>query len=177
MRKSLVAAALATTLLTGCMGQMGLSQLVTKANLSVVDNRYARAGLFMLLSPVYSAAATVDLFLFNTIEFWTGKNIITGKSPAVVDQPVGAIFKVNSKVDSDLTRPPLAKIDAPQVKSAQWLSVEDNAISMQVTYEDGVTQKVHGVRVGEMMHLYIDDVLMGEISQAELQAYAAERMI
>lgn len=36
--------------LGGCMGQMGLSGMVTKGNLSVVDNRYARAGVFMLLS-------------------------------------------------------------------------------------------------------------------------------
>ena len=42
--------------LGGCMGQMGLSGMVTKGNLSVVDNRYGRAGVFMLLSPVYGLA-------------------------------------------------------------------------------------------------------------------------
>ncbi|WP_240182569.1 DUF3332 family protein, partial [Vibrio cholerae] len=27
--------------------------------------------------------STADLFIFNSIEFWTGKNPISGKSPAV----------------------------------------------------------------------------------------------
>ena len=49
--------------LSGCMGQMGLSGMVTKGNLSVVDNRYGRAGVFMLLSPIYGLAATADLFV------------------------------------------------------------------------------------------------------------------
>ncbi|MFZ6044078.1 DUF3332 family protein, partial [Vibrio natriegens] len=66
-----VALSILATTLTGCIGQMGTSQLVTKANLSAVDNRYGRAGLFVLLSPVYGIAATADLFIFNTVEFWT----------------------------------------------------------------------------------------------------------
>lgn len=66
--KAVVIAVLATTL-TGCIGQMGVSKVVTKANLSAVDNRYGRAGLYVLLSPVYGIAATADLFIFNSIEF------------------------------------------------------------------------------------------------------------
>ena len=106
----IAAVAVLVTSLSGCIGQMGTSQLVTKANLSAVDNRYGRAGLFVLLSPVYGLAATADLFIFNTIEFWTGKNPITGKSPAVADQPVDAIFKVNSKLDKSMTTVPLASV-------------------------------------------------------------------
>lgn len=51
--KVAIVIALSTSLLSGCMGQMGASQMVTKGNLSAVDNRYGRAGLFVLLSPVY----------------------------------------------------------------------------------------------------------------------------
>ena len=69
--------------LSGCMGQMGLSSMVTKGNLSVVDNRYGRAGVFVLLSPVYGLAATADLFVFNTIEFWSGTNPIEAGTKTV----------------------------------------------------------------------------------------------
>ncbi len=78
--KIAVAVALGVTTLTGCMGQMGVTQLVTFGNLKAVDNRYGRAGLYILLAPVYGISAAADLFIFNSIEFWTGKNIITGKS-------------------------------------------------------------------------------------------------
>ncbi|QSA20783.1 DUF3332 family protein, partial [Vibrio furnissii] len=48
-RKSLVmamAVGLGISSLTGCMGQMATTGLVTKFNLEVVDNRYGREGLF-----------------------------------------------------------------------------------------------------------------------------------
>ena len=96
---SSIAAVLMTSSLSGCIGQMATSGLVMKANLSVVDNRYARAGLYMLMSPVYGIAASADLFVVNTIEFWTGKNPITGK-PAVADTPAKAVIWRMTKLDN-----------------------------------------------------------------------------
>ncbi|WP_066016978.1 DUF3332 domain-containing protein [Endozoicomonas atrinae] len=141
--KALAVAVFAASL-TGCMGQMGTSAMVTKANLSVVDNRYGRAGLFMLLSPVYGIAATADFFIFNTIEFWTGTNPITGKSPAVVDMPVDAIFKVNHKLDKSMTEVPLDSIT-----SASFKQVDENTVEMQVTYTDGKQAIMRGEKSGE----------------------------
>ena len=78
--KIAIVAALGVTTLSGCMGQMGVNgPSHKKGNLMAVDNRYAREGLFILMSPIYGIASIADLFIFNSIEFWTGKNIITGQ--------------------------------------------------------------------------------------------------
>ena len=98
--------------LGGCMGQMGLSGMVTKGNLSVVDNRYARAGVFMLLSPVYGLAATADLFVFNTIEFWSGSNPVAqrvGKTIEVQGQD-GRYYAVTTLKDGYSIKKPTGEV-------------------------------------------------------------------
>ncbi|WP_261924002.1 DUF3332 domain-containing protein [Shewanella sp. NFH-SH190041] len=157
------------TQLSGCMGQMGLSSMVTKGNLSVVDNRYGRAGIYMLLAPVYGVAATADLFIFNTIEFWTGKNPITGKSPALVDMPVEAIFKVNHKLDRDLTTAPV------KLTQARVSAQSDDRLAMTLTYEDGSEQVMSGQKTGEMVDFYLDNQFIASVSTQELESYVASR--
>lgn len=130
---ALLAGMVASVGLSGCMGQMGLSSMVTKGNLSVVDNRYGRAGVFVLLSPVYGTAATADLFVFNTIEFWSGKNPITGKSPALVDQKLDALIKVNQHPDPSLNKVPLAML--PQgVREVEVSYPDERTAQMEVHY-------------------------------------------
>lgn len=162
------AAVLLTTQLSGCMGQMGLSQMVTKGNLSAVDNRYGRAGLFMLLSPVYALAATGDLVVINSIEFWTGKNPITDKSPAVVDSPVDAIFKVNQHVSDELKTAPV------KLTRAQVNYPDDNTVAMTLDYDDGTTQLLSGRKSGDEVTFFLDDKFVARVSNQELIAYGEQ---
>lgn len=162
-------ALLICTQLTGCMGQMGLSGLVTKGNLSVVDNRYGRAGLYMLMAPIYGIAATADLFIFNSIEFWTGKNPITGKSPALVDTPINSIIKVNDKLDKDLTTAPV------KLTQARMTAVDADTLAMTMTFEDGSQQVMTGRKQGDMVDFFLDGEFIASVSTAELEAYVAER--
>ncbi|MGI2258768.1 DUF3332 domain-containing protein [Shewanella sp. GXUN23E] len=162
-------ALLICTQLAGCMGQMGLSGLVTKGNLSVVDNRYGRAGLYMLMAPVYGIAATADLFIFNSIEFWTGKNPITGKSPALVDTPINSIIKVNDKLDKDLTTAPV------KLTQARMTAIDADTLAMTMTYEDGSEQVMTGRKQGDMVDFYLDGQFIASVSTDELQAYVAQR--
>ncbi|ELR64083.1 hypothetical protein C942_03164 [Photobacterium marinum] len=168
----IAAVAVLVTSLSGCIGQMGTSQLVTKANLSAVDNRYGRAGLFVLLSPVYGLAATADLFIFNTIEFWTGKNPITGKSPAVADQPVDAIFKVNSKLDKSMTTVPLASVKNSDIESASFRQLDDKTLEMTVAYRNGGTAVLRGEKAGEVVNFYLDGEFISAVNLDELSQYA-----
>lgn len=173
MKSKLLAVTIGTLLatqLTGCMGQMGLSQMVTKGNLSAVDNRYGRAGLFMLLSPVYGIAATGDLFIFNTIEFWTGKNPITDKSPAVVDMPVEAIFKINPHVSDELRSAPV------KLTQAQIAYPDEHTVTMTLAYEDGSTQLLSGRKVGEDVDFFLDGAFITRVSNEELVAYSQSRL-
>ncbi|WP_440993319.1 DUF3332 family protein [Cysteiniphilum litorale] len=114
--KTIAVVAILSTLLNGCIGQMGLTKAATGVNLKVVDNRYARAGVYVLASPVYAVTSFLDLFIFNPIEFWTGKNPITGVSPALADTNVNAWIKANEALPKQAAQVPF--------KSAQF-SVQD----------------------------------------------------
>ncbi|MGL4746448.1 MAG: DUF3332 family protein, partial [Shewanella sp.] len=124
----------------------------------------------MLLSPVYGIAATGDLFIFNTIEFWTGKNLITDKAPAVVDMPVEAIFKINPHVSDDLKSAPV------KLTQAQIAYPDDQTVTMTLAYEDGSTQLLSGHKVGNDVDFFLDDAFITRVSNQELIAYSQSRL-
>ncbi|KQA20127.1 DUF3332 domain-containing protein [Vibrio metoecus] len=168
--KMTLVASLGVTSLTGCMGQMAATGLVNKFNLEVVDNRYAREGLFLLLSPVYGLTSTADLFIFNSIEFWTGKNPISGKSPAVVDMPANAIIKVNGQLDRSLTEAPLQTNVLP-IEKATMQQLDEETLQMEVTYVDGSRKVLRGEKGQNDVAFYLDDELLTVVSNQELNAY------
>lgn len=78
---SLLLACFLLTSTTGCIGRMATNGLVMKFNLSVTENKWGRAGVFLILMiiPVYSIASLIDLIVMNSIEFHTGTNPISGQ--------------------------------------------------------------------------------------------------
>ncbi|MGY3884085.1 DUF3332 domain-containing protein [Aeromonas aquatica] len=159
--------------LGGCMGQMGISAMLTKGNLSAVDNRYGRAGVFMLLSPVYAVAATADLFVFNTIEFWSGKNPITGKAPALVDQKADTVIKVNQHLDPALNKVPLAML--PQgVREVEIHYPDEHSAQMEIHYLDGRNSMMRGEMRGELLDIYLDDKLVSTLTEQQLAEMSRE---
>ncbi|MBZ6066682.1 DUF3332 domain-containing protein [Aeromonas schubertii] len=158
--------------MSGCMGQMGLSKMLTEANLKAVDNRYGRAGVYMLLSPVYAFTATADLFVFNTIEFWTGKNPITRKGPAVVDTPIKSVIEVNPHLDPSLNRVPLAS--RSHVEKVDLSYPQPDRARMEVEYQDGRRAVMEGVRRDHYVDLYLDGRKMASLTREEMARYASD---
>ncbi|CAH0992328.1 hypothetical protein SIN8267_02447 [Sinobacterium norvegicum] len=153
-----------TTTMTGCMGQMGLSQQAIGVNLKLIDNRWGRAGFYLLLSPVYGVVGAIDLLIINSIEFWTGTNPITKKSPAVVDTPVEAWMKVDDSLDSSMTDVPLS--------SATLKGGDNNTMSIDFIDADGNEQTVTGIRVDNRVDFYLDGRLIKSATMDELEARA-----
>ncbi|MEZ8194331.1 DUF3332 domain-containing protein [Vibrio cortegadensis] len=161
---------LSASTLTGCMGQMATTGLVSKFNLQLVDNRYAREGVFLLLSPVYGIASVADMFIFNSIEFWTGKNPISGKSPAVVDSKLEAIIKVNSQLDKSLTEAPI-QVNNQWVEDAVMKQIDENTLQMDISYQDGTKQIFRGEKSVGGVNFYLDNELITFVSVQELDVY------
>lgn len=83
-RRTIAATLLGSMLLfsqSACIGQMATSGIVRNFNLSVVDGKWPRWVVFLLLYiiPVYPIAGAIDLIIVNSIEFHTGTNPITDK--------------------------------------------------------------------------------------------------
>lgn len=169
--KVAIVAGLGLTSLTGCMGQMATTGLVSKFNLEVVDNRYAREGMFLLLSPAYGIAGTVDLFVINAIEFWTGTNPLSGKSPAVVDTPTKNYIKVNGSLDSSLTDVPLSNNSG--VDHATMQQIDENTMQMDITYIDGTQKVLRGEKAEDSVAFYLNDEYVTTVSNDELTNYVA----
>jgi hypothetical protein len=93
-------------LLSGCVGSNAITQKVMKFNIEVVDNRYARGGVNFLLAPVYGLSVAGDTLIFNSIEFWAGKNPLNG-SPHMFDSKVDTMYNVNDDLDPSLKEAPL----------------------------------------------------------------------
>ncbi|MGL5336390.1 MAG: DUF3332 domain-containing protein [Enterovibrio sp.] len=165
----LSAAMVLTASLTGCIGQMATSGMLMQGNLKMVDNRYARAGLYMLLSPIYGIAATADLFVFNTIEFWTGTNPLTGKK-AVADAPSSAVIKINDKLDKSLKSAPV-NISAANVKQ-----IDSETLEMSIAYADGSAKVLRGQKEGDNVNFFLDGQYLTTASINEMQEYAQKRI-
>ncbi|MCE7646721.1 DUF3332 family protein, partial [Vibrio fluvialis] len=132
-------------------------------------NRYGREGLFLLLSPVYGIASIVDLFIVNAVEFWTGTNPISGKSPAVVDRPADTMLKVNDKLDSSMTETPLG--NNSEIKDTNWKKIDDNTIEMDVTYLDGQQKTLRGKKTEDGVAFYVNNEYVTTVSNMELENY------
>ncbi len=95
--------------------------------------------------------------------------IITGKSPALVDMPADAVFKINHKLDKDLTTAPV------KLSRASMSAIDDNTLAMTLSYEDGSEQVMLGRKHGEMVDFYLDQQFIASVSIAEMESYVAAR--
>jgi hypothetical protein len=132
-RKVVVGLALAACLL-GCMGNNALRGKALKWNLSAVEGRWSREFLFvgMFIIPIYPLCTILDLFIFNSIEFWSGTNVINGKSP-LVDIP-------KSEVD---------KLGLDHVEVAQVERLSDDRANLYVGFQNGDRVTFDVVRDGD----------------------------
>jgi len=87
MKKLGIAMALAVTV-SGCYGPFNLTrkfyQWQDEAGTSVsgksVDKKWGQEGVFLITGIAYAVTFLGDLVIFNSIEFWGGKNPITAKN-------------------------------------------------------------------------------------------------
>ncbi len=82
MRKSYAALTLAVMVgVSGCYGNFNLTRKVWKWN-GEVGGKWLNEGVFLGLNiiPVYFFATLGDAIVFNSIEFWTGKNPVMAKN-------------------------------------------------------------------------------------------------
>lgn len=67
---------------TGCIGGFNLTRMIYKANLDLHPNKFVQWVVFLvlLILPVYAILVFVDLWVLNSIEFWTGSNPVHAKN-------------------------------------------------------------------------------------------------
>ncbi|AAO08863.1 DUF3332 domain-containing protein [Vibrio vulnificus] len=170
-----VALSVAAMALSGCVGSNAVTGYVMGFNLKAVDNRYARGGLNMLLAPVYGVAIAADYIVFNSLEFWTGKNPLNGK-PHIFDTKMDTYIDVNHQLDKSLTTAPIAPLTNNRIiEQGMMQQIDENTVQMDITYNNGEKAILTGVREGDFVTYYIDGEVVAQTSMDELAAYAQNR--
>lgn len=72
--KTLVALIIGAMTVSSCIGSFGLFNKVLSWNKRATGSKFLNEIIFILISPAYAVCGTVDLFVLNTIEFWSGDN-------------------------------------------------------------------------------------------------------
>ncbi len=169
------AAAVIAASLSGCIGSNAVTGYVMKFNLEVVDNRYARGGVNILLAPVYGLAIAADYIVFNSLEFWTGKNPLNGK-PHIFDSKLDTKFKINDDLDPSLQDAPVAPIsNLRSIETGTMQQIDADTIQMDIVYNNGEKAVLTGVREGKSVSYYIDGQLITTTTITQLEELVATK--
>ena len=127
---SLVLVALSFTVGAGCFGRFAATKAVQKFNLDISEDKWFRECTFVALYivTVYPVCGFLDLFIFNSIEFWNGTNPINGEAALL------------SRAGDTRT------IDAPDGSRATLTLLEDGAIDCRIVAPGGAETKLRLVR-------------------------------
>ena len=158
---------------TGCVGSNAVTGKLMGFNLKVVDNRYARGGINMLLAPVYGVTVLADAIVFNSIEFWAGKNPLNGK-PHIFDSDVKTIYEINDDLAPSLNKAPLkplGKMDhgEKEVYSIKMAPVDEDTLEFHIKYTNGDKVVLRGEKDGDIVTFYLDDNIVTTTTMADLK--------
>lgn len=159
----LAAMLLVTPLVTGCVGSNFTTKKLMEFNVKVVDNRYARGGVNFLLAPVYGFTTLADYFVVNSIEFWTGSNPFDG-TPHIFDSKVETMIDINSDLDPSLHDAPIDPLTSHNIEDSQIRTLDEDTIEMEVTFVDGTSSTVTGVKDGTKVQYFVDGKFVSETS-------------
>lgn len=67
---------LGTVTLNSCIGSFSLFNSVLSWNKKLSNTKIVNELVFLLISPAYAVCGVADLFVLNTIEFWSGEKVI-----------------------------------------------------------------------------------------------------
>jgi len=144
------------TLLSGCVGSNIATSKVLQFNVEVVDNKYARGGVNVLLTPVYALTMTVDLLFFNSVEFWMGESPLNGEKH---------IF------DSESAPYYLVKDSEKTIHSIQAVKVNEHSVDYEIVYTSGEVATLRGDKLGEVVYFYLDGELVASTPIQDLTSY------
>ena len=138
----MMVAALAPSL-GGCFGRFAVTRKVYELNASVHD-RYLRNVVTwaFLIVPVYWVSGVIDLFIFNTIEFWSGHNPVTASERSFQYSRGDEQFNVRAVKNNDLITFTIDRYRGATYQDTLTISTDLATDSSAVVYrQPGVTSR------------------------------------
>ena len=172
MKKFMVNAVIAVSLgamtLSSCIGSFGLTNKVLDWNKGATDNKFINELIFLVISPAYAVCSVADLFVLNTIEFWTGDKVVAnvGKTKNVTGKD-GRLYAIKTlKNGYEITDPEGEKsYFVFDKKNKSWSYSKDGDIRELFSFnEDGSIQAC--LPSGEKMNVSADEYGLYQVRMA-----------
>ena len=172
MKKFMVNAVIAVSLgamtLSSCIGSFGLTNKVLDWNKGATDNKFINELIFLVISPAYAVCSVADLFVLNTIEFWTGDKVVAnvGKTKNVTGKD-GRLYAIKTlKNGYEITDPEGEKsYFVFDKKNKSWSYSKDGDIRELFSFnEDGSIQTC--LPNGEKMNVSADEYGLYQVRMA-----------
>lgn len=98
--KSALIAIAGTTLFSSCIGSYSLFNKLAKWNVNATGNKYLNAIIGVVISPAYGFCMFADAIVLNSIEFWTGDQLLSdvGKTQPLMGTD-GNFYLITTIVD------------------------------------------------------------------------------
>ena len=157
--KSALFLTLGTVTLSSCIGSFGLTNSVLSWNKRATGNNFVNELIFIVISPAYAVCSVADLFVLNSIEFWTGEKVIAevGKTKDVMGKD-GRMYAIKTlKNGYEITDPEGEKsYFVFNKKKKSWSYSKDGDIRELFSFnEDGSIQAC--LPNGEKMNVPADE--------------------
>ena len=172
MKKFMVNAVIAVSLgamtLSSCIGSFGLTNKVLDWNKGATDHKFINELIFLVISPAYAVCSVADLFVLNTIEFWTGDKVVAnvGKTKNVTGKD-GRLYAIKTlKNGYEITDPEGEKsYFVFDKKNKSWSYSKDGDIRELFSFnEDGSIQAC--LPNGEKMNVSADEYGLYQVRMA-----------
>ena len=159
MVNAVIAVSLGTMTLSSCIGSFCLTHNVLDWNKRATDNKFVNELIFIVISPAYLVCSVADLFVLNSIEFWTGEKVIAnvGKTKDVMGKD-GRMYAIKTlKNGYEITDPEGEKsYFVFNKKKKSWSYSKDGDIRELFSFnEDGSIQAC--LPNGEKMNVPADE--------------------
>lgn len=156
--KTLTVVVASTMMMSSCIGSFGLFNKLLDWNKGV-SSKFVNELLFIVISPAYAVCGTIDLFVLNSVEFWSGSNPIAkvGHVENVWGKD-GKMYAVKTlKNGYEITKPTGDKVYFTfDAKTKTW-SMEGNGVEKELLRfnEDGSVRAY--LPEGNSMDVSLDD--------------------
>ena len=168
MVNAVIAVSLGAMTLSSCIGSFGLTNKVLDWNKGATDNKFINELIFLVISPAYAVCSVADLFVLNTIEFWTGDKVVAnvGKTKNVTGKG-GRLYAIKTlKNGYEITDPEGEKsYFVFDKKNKSWSYSKDGDIRELFSFnEDGSIQAC--LPSGEKMNVSADEYGLYQVRMA-----------
>lgn len=157
-------------MLNSCIGSFGLFNKVLAWNKDATGNKFLNELIFIVISPAYALCGVADLFILNTIEFWSGSNPVSadiGKTQTVTGKD-GKLYTITTLKDG-------YEIKGQDGKTVKF--AHDEKTDVWAMVQDGKTTPILKIKDKDTAEIYLENGKTTDVSLNEQGLYEARMAV